>query len=117
MDKLAMPRFAAISIIATALLVKSAAAADTSTDGAELFESKVRPIFVESCQKCHGDKKQESGLRLDSRKGALTGGDSGSAIKEGDPEASELIKRITDPDEDLRMPPATAGKRLTGEQI
>ena len=40
---------------------------DPAKAGAEFFESRVRPILVEHCQKCHGPKKQEAGLRLDSR--------------------------------------------------
>jgi hypothetical protein len=34
-----------------------------------LFEAKIRPLFIEQCQKCHGEKKQENGLRLDSKAG------------------------------------------------
>src|SRR5436853_60262 len=82
-----------------------------SPEGVELFESKIRPIFVERCQKCHGSGKQESGLRLDSRKSALAGGDCGPAVVAGQPEDSELIKRITDPNDDVRMPPNKTGKR------
>jgi cytochrome c553 len=31
------------------------------------FEKSVRPILVAKCLECHGEKKQEGGLRLDSR--------------------------------------------------
>ena len=33
------------------------------------FEEKVRPLLAANCWECHGAKKQESGLRLDSRPG------------------------------------------------
>src|SRR3954447_22108034 len=86
-------------------------------EAADLFESKIRPLLADRCQKCHGGKKQESGLRLDSRNSALTGGDSGPAVVAGQPDESELVKRITDSDDDSRMPPPDAGKRLDAAQV
>ena len=44
------------------------------------FEQKVRPLLVTHCQECHGEKKQEGGLRLDSRAAILKGSESGPAI-------------------------------------
>src|SRR5262245_32303560 len=64
-------------------------------EGVEVFESKIRPLLVEHCQKCHGAEKQWSGLRLDSRAAALAGGDNGPALVAGNPDDSELVKRIT----------------------
>ncbi len=60
----------------------------------DYFEREVRPIFVEHCQSCHGAKKQESGLRLDSAKGLAAGGDSGAAIVAGSLEQSLLIEAV-----------------------
>src|SRR5262245_31972700 len=54
-----------------------AASASFSREAVEFFESRVRPILVERCVKCHGPKKQSSSLRLDSRASVLKGGDSG----------------------------------------
>lgn len=73
------------------------------------FEQKIRPVLVESCQKCHSAEaaklgKLKGGLRLDSRKGVLAGGDSGHAIIAGNPDASLLIKSLRHT-EDLKMPP------------
>src|SRR5438105_2803793 len=70
-----------------------------------LFEEKVRPLLVANCFECHGPKKQESGLRLDSRTAAIEGGDSGErAIVPGDPDRSLLIKAVNHVG-DYRMPP------------
>src|SRR5262245_65193724 len=80
----------------------------------QLFEQKVRPLLAANCQECHGVKKQESGLRLDSRRGVLEGGDSGEpAAVPGDPERSLLVKAVNHVGE-YRMPPK--GK-LSSEQI
>ena len=52
-------------------------------EASEFFEARVRPILVEQCVKCHGPKKQSSGLRLDSREAVLKGGDSGPGGRAG----------------------------------
>src|SRR5687768_8423818 len=49
------------------------------------FENEVRPLLAARCYKCHGAKKQESGLRLDGRDSALRGGVSGPAVVPGKP--------------------------------
>ena len=77
-----------------------AAAADDQIQ----YSRDVRPILAEHCFQCHGpdDEKRESGLRLDTRDGALALADSGrAAIKAGDPHGSELWKRITATDDDV----------------
>ena len=43
------------------------------------FEAKIRPLLVERCYECHGEKKQKGGLRLDSKAGWQKGGDNGAA--------------------------------------
>ena len=93
-----------------ALLGLEAAAADKVD-----FKTQIRPILVSRCVGCHGAKKQESGLRLDFRKPALAGGDSGVAIQSGKPAASLLLKRIRSADPNDRMPPK--GKPLSGVQV
>jgi mono/diheme cytochrome c family protein len=70
----------------------------------EFFEREVRPILATRCQSCHGAEKRKGGLRLDSREGALAGGDSGPSIVLGKPAASRLVEAINYADE-LRMPP------------
>ena len=43
----------------------------TQSEQADFFEAKIRPILVERCFKCHGPRKAEAGLRLDSREALL----------------------------------------------
>lgn len=59
----------------------------------EFFEARVRPLLVNSCVECHGDK-EEGGLRVDSREALLKGGDSGPAIVPGDADKSLLIQAV-----------------------
>jgi hypothetical protein len=77
-------------------------------DRAEIFETKVRPVLVESCVKCHGAGKQSSGLRLDSREAALEGGLNGPAVVPGEPEKSLLVRAVRRTHEDIKMPPKAA---------
>lgn len=94
-------------------------AAEQSHDaaGLEFFETKVRPILVDHCYKCHSPEaeKIKGGLLLDTREHLLKGGDTGPAILPGDPEKSLLIKAVRYSDENLQMPPK--GKKLSEEQI
>jgi hypothetical protein len=69
----------------------------------QFFESKIRPIFVESCFGCHGEQKHKANLRLDTRDGMLTGGDSGPAVVPGNPDESLLINAVKY--ESFEMPP------------
>src|SRR5690348_5304254 len=77
-----------------------------SSEGRDFFESKIRPVLVTECYKCHGAEKTKGGLRLDSRDAILKGGDSGAAIVPGDPDKSLLIESLahTTKDEALFMP-------------
>ena len=70
----------------------------------EFFEREVRPIFVEHCQSCHGAKKQEMSLRLDSAEGLRQGSDSGAVVVAGDPINSLLIEAVRY-GSDTKMPP------------
>ena len=80
----------------------------------KLFEEKVRPVLAANCLECHGAKKQESGLRLDSRTGVIDGGDSGErAVVPGDPGRSLLIKAVNHLGE-YHMPPK---RKLADDEI
>ena len=84
------------------------------------FTRTVRPILSNKCFACHGpdEAERQAGLRLDDAKVAKAELESGAtAILPGDPEASELIRRITHSDESQRMPPAEFGKPLTFDEI
>jgi len=82
----------------------AAQAAEPSAAELEFFEKNVRPILAEHCFKCHGPKKQEGGLRLDSKRALLTGGETEPAIVPGKPERSLLIDAINYGDT-YQMPP------------
>ena len=69
-----------------------------------LFEKEIRPLFIEKCGECHGEKDVKGGLRLTSRETLLKGGDSGPAVVPGKPDESLLIHAVEYLDEP-KMPP------------
>ena len=84
------------------------------------FNREIRPLLGRYCLSCHGrnEASRQGGLRLDDRESATGETDSGAAaIVPGEPDASELIARITADDDDSRMPPSEAGPRLADAQI
>ncbi len=76
----------------------------TASQSVLQFEQDIRPVLVAKCIQCHGAKKQEGGLRLDSEASLLTGGDSGEALVAGKPMQSLLIEALKY--ESLEMPPS-----------
>ncbi len=88
-------------------------AAEPSAAESEFFEKEVRPLLVEKCLKCHGDKRAKGGLRLTSRANMLQGGDNGATAVVGKPEESLLLRAVRYQDT-LKMPPKG---RLSERQI
>jgi hypothetical protein len=79
------------------------------------FDADVRPILAANCFKCHGPDKRKGGLRLDDRKAALDGGDSGAVIVPGKSAESKLVHATAGTDPDAKMPPT--GPALTAAQV
>lgn len=77
----------------------------------------VKPLLQSRCYFCHGALKQNANLRLDTAALAIRGGDSGPAIVPGDPDNSELLRRVSSQDPAERMPPEHEGTPLSAEEI
>lgn len=70
---------------------KGPAATHADTEQEVLFESKVRPLLAARCFKCHGDKQQKGGLRLDTADGILGVNPDDGVVRPGHPETSRLM--------------------------
>jgi hypothetical protein len=82
------------------------------------FNRDVRPILTVHCTACHGGVKEAGGISFVFREKALAIGDSGNpTIVPGNPEASELIARITSTDPNEVMPQPDHGPPLPAEDI
>ena len=76
------------------------------------FAREILPIFEKSCYSCHGLKQQMHGLRLDSKKLALAGGQSGKVIYPHNATESPLYRRVAGVGDEPRIQ-ATASSRST----
>ena len=101
------------SLILLTLAGGMGSAADKESDVA-FFETKIRPLLIEQCVRCHGEKKQEGELRLDQFTGIAKGGATGPVIVAGKPDQSLLMLAVRQESNDLKMPP---DKKLTEPQI
>ncbi|MCC6511437.1 MAG: hypothetical protein IT423_20225, partial [Pirellulaceae bacterium] len=66
------------------------------------FAKQVYPLLRRACFECHGAAKQSGDLRLDSRQAIADSG----VVKVGDPQASELVRRIGLPKGHAEIMPA-----------
>ena len=106
-----MPVLKKVACICLALV--SLLQATRADERADFFERRVRPILAANCYPCHGEKKQESELRLDSREAIIHGGAGGLVVETGMPHRSRLLQAIRW-DGELKMPPE---KKLRDEEI
>ena len=69
------------------------------------FSRDIQPILNQNCVACHGGVRQKNGVSFIFREEALGTGKSGRrTIVPGDPDASELMARVTSKDPETRMP-------------
>ena len=80
------------------------------------FNRDVRSILTDKCFACHGPDAQtvEGGLRLDLAEEAKD--ESAGAIVAGNPDDSEVVRRIFSEDPDEMMPPPASHKPLSDKE-
>lgn len=68
----------------------------------------IRRLLAQYCLECHGPdpESRKADLRLDTQDGLFSHGKTGPVIDPGQPGTSELFRRISSQDPDVRMPPA-----------
>lgn len=82
------------------------------------YNRDIRPILADKCFKCHGQdpKAVQAGLNLSERSSATQPlKDRKTAIVPGNPESSELMRRVKATDPDDIMPPPQSHKTLSPE--
>ena len=79
------------------------------------FNRDVRPILAANCFACHGpdSASRKADLRLDKKEVAETM----KAIVSGNPDESEIIKRVTSHDPEEVMPPPESKRTITPAQV
>lgn len=101
---------AALTLVQTALAAESPAKPPRPVS----YTRDVRPILSENCFYCHGQdaNHRKAKLRLDTEDGQRAK----KAVVPGDPDKSELIRRIFTDDPDDHMPPPDSHRVLNGAQ-
>ena len=89
------------------ILIAAAASSSSAAEREVLFNRDIRPILNTSCTGCHGGVKKSAGVSFIYRDEALGVSANGKKIIiPGDPDNSEVVKRITSTDSRHIMPPA-----------
>ncbi len=106
-----------VATLAGTLALGAAASARVSpaADAGPDFVREVQPILAAACVRCHGKSESRALLRLDTAAYLREGGESGAIVVAGDPNASLLLARVTNPDPRQRMPQEAAP--LLPEQV
>lgn len=101
------------------LVVPLGVFAEKWSEGEKLFALKVKPLFAEKCNACHGDdpEKIKGGFDMRTRESLLKGGEyfAHEVLMPGKGEKSFLYITTTRTEEDYEMPPKEAD-RLSEEQ-
>ena len=107
-------RAGAVVFIAMGLICGSVVGAELDAQQLTFFETKIRPVLVEHCYRCHSAQaeKVRGGLLLDTRAGIRKGGESGPAVVPKDIDASLLVSALRH--ESFEMPP---DRKLSDEVI
>lgn len=97
-------------VIVTCWILFAGAISDAHAQPPIDFSSQIRPILNRKCVTCHGGIKQAAGLSFIYRDQAL------EVIQPGDPDHSEMMIRILEQDQSLKMPPPDAHPQGLSEE-
>ena len=105
-----------LSAVLGVFLSVSGLAADPTQGQLDFFESRIRPVLVEHCYKCHNSADTAEGdLAVDHRAALLKGGDGGPIVVPGAPAESRLLAILRHDLKGLEMP--QNGPKLDGRVI
>jgi mono/diheme cytochrome c family protein len=115
------PIAAALAIVCLAFTVRAADRTGPKLPPAAKvydFDRDIKPILETSCVRCHGEAKQKSSFRLDTREWLLKGGEEHEqVIVPGRSDQSPLIQMVAGLIEDVPMPPTRENDALTPREI
>ena len=97
------------------MTLSAAAATNAPVD----FNPQVRPLLSANCFACHGpdEGSRKASLRLDLRDEATKPHEGRIPIQPGNPDASEVIRRVTSTDSAVVMPPPKHGHALKPAEV
>jgi hypothetical protein len=89
----------------------------TEVAAADIYLDVVAPALEQRCMACHNDEKRRGELSMTSYAKLMKGGESGSPIVPGDPEKSDLYRRVTLPQDHFDYMPKDGKPPLTPQEI
>lgn len=125
MQALSNKRVIAASLVIGGFLASLSAAlgAEAGAPGGDAhrsvqFNRDIRPLFANHCTACHGGVKAAGNVSFLYRDRAIARGKSGApAVVPGEPERSEVIRRVTSTDPEELMPKPDHGPRLSSQEV
>src|SRR4051812_15724066 len=98
-----------IPVLVSALALLPMLVAPAPADEAPTYERDIKPLLARKCAVCHNARKVDNldlsgGLALDTFDAVRKGTEEHAVVQPGRARDSELFRRITATDEDLRMP-------------
>ncbi len=106
--------------LALLTLISLGSSPSWAKDPSDQLAQQVRSVLSNRCFACHGpdEEGRQGGLRLDELSSMLSAAESGMPpVVPGEPESSELWRRIVSDDDDERMPPADFGQPLAPDEV
>lgn len=85
-------------------------------DSVIVYKELIQPILDAKCVSCHGNEVKRGGLNMSHPDSLFLGGDGGQIVFAGNLEESELFRRITLPQKNIKFMPPTSNV-LTYDEI
>ena len=106
-----------IQMKSTILFVALVMAVRVAAEGPD-FAKEIAPILEASCVKCHNSTKAKGKLNIQTKEGAMKGGEDSKLLVAGKADESALIKVLLLPeDDDDAMPPKDKAPRPDKDKI
>lgn len=86
-------------------------------DSARVFTDVIHPILDTRCVSCHNPEKKKGELLLTTYENLMEGGESGSPLKVGSADSSDLVHRLLLPEADDDHMPPEGKSQLTSDQV
>ena len=95
---------------------KDSMASFVNPDSVKVYADLIQPIFESKCVACHNSEIKRGGLNMSHPDSLKQGGDSEDVLGAGNTEESELFRRITLPQKNIKFMPPT-NNALTYDEI
>jgi len=82
-----------------------------------VYQDLIMPILTQKCISCHNNSKSKGGLKMHDFSHLMKGGKSGLVVMSGNPDESEMVKRVLLPLTDEHHMPPKGRSQLTEAEL